>query len=268
MGKQGTRKDNARLPKARHIGGEDAEREVTDLLARLGAEPDDDLAREELKRIAFGIVGAAMQWAREEEQDAGRNTWAGQFLAELLTVLDKRADWIAERSRAFKDRRAELSRLRDLQAKPSGPSPCLGYVLAVYGRVIEITREKFWRDVWEEVAEGIKSPEQVAFEESPMARPRSELEKKVPAIVEKIEKPRGDSEADWFDRLIWPLLCEREAEIVVDDRIKQRLSDERKRRLLRKDSFSTIQSDFRKAWRTLYRKPGGQLLGIERERAT
>lgn len=271
MAKQRTGKGSARLPKARHSGGEDAEKEVAALLARLSAEPEDEMAREELRRIAFGIAGSAMQWARQDGEggpDTGLKAWAGQFLAELLTVLEKRADWVAEKSPAFKDRRAELSRLRDLQAKPSGLSPCMGYVLAVYVRVIEVVRWEFWRDVWEEVAKGMSCPEQVAFEEFPMSRPKSEQEKNFSAIVEEIEKAGGDSEAAWFDRLIWPLLCEREAEIVADERIRQRLSDERKRRLLRKDSFSTIQSDFRKAWRTLYRKPGGRLLGIERERAT
>ena len=275
MAKQRTRKSNARLPKARHIGGEDAEKEVAALLARLGGEQEDELAelaREELKRIAFGIAGAAMQWAREggkDGRDAGRSLWAGQFLAELLSVLEKRADWVAENSRPFKNRRAELSRLRDLQAKPSGLSPCMGYVLAAYGRVIEIVRGNrvdFWRDVWEEVAKRMNFSEQVAFEEFPMARPPSDQEKNFPALVEDIERAGGDSEAAWFKKVIWPLLCERKEEIMADERIKQRLSAERKRRELANDSFSTIKSDFQKAWRTLYRKPGGRLVGIERER--
>jgi hypothetical protein len=55
---------------------------------------------------------------------------------------------------------------------------------------------------------------------------------------------------------------------VKDAEIKRLLAREKVRREMKKeDSFSTIQRDFRAAWRTLYRKPGGRLVGIERERA-
>jgi len=247
--------------------GEMAAKEVAELFARLEAEPGDVLALEELKRIVFGIIGGAMRWAHEGES-GGRSAWAGRVLAELATVFEKRNDWLAGVSPSYKKRRAELSPLRDLRAKPSGLSPCMRHVLAAHGRVMEILRADFWRDVWQEIGAQCKYPAKDLLQESPAACPGSMLENGIPAIVADIEGTAEDAEAAWFEKVIWPLLCERREEIVKDAEIKRLLNREKKRRLLKKeDSFSTIQSDFRKAWRTLYRKPGGRLVGIERERA-
>jgi hypothetical protein len=54
-----------------------AEKEVAELFARLDAEPGDVLALEELKRIVFGIIGGAMEWAHEGES-GGREHWPGK----------------------------------------------------------------------------------------------------------------------------------------------------------------------------------------------
>jgi hypothetical protein len=96
--------------------------------------------------------------------------------------------------------------------------------------------------------------------------PGSLLESKIPALVADIKRTGGNTEGAWFKKVIWPLLCERKEEIVQDTEIKRLLDREKERRFLKKeDSFGTIQRDFRAAWRTLYRKPGGRLVGIERE---
>jgi hypothetical protein len=228
------------------------------LLARAGADAGAErigalLARQGLERISFAVLSKAMTWAREGGA-AGRSAWAGRFLAELSTVLEKRATWISDASPVYAARRKELSRLRDLHAKPSGLAPCMPHVLAAYGRVMEILRADFWQNVTREMgAQG---------------KYRCELESRIPAIVADIEGSENDSEAAWFEKVIWPLLCERKEDFVKYDKIKRLLDREKVRREMKKeDSFSTIQSDFRKAWRTLYRKPGGRLVGIERERA-
>lgn len=260
--------------KARPMHEEIAEDAVAALVARAGMEPEDEdgrtdslLAREALKRLAFAIVGGAMDWAREGGED-GRSAWAGRFLAELATVLEKREAWIAKASPAFKVRRAALRPFFDLQAKPAGPSPYMRHLLSAYGRMIEVCQWDADRQAWrEEGAEQGGAARELLTRFFPEAFLRSEHERKIPALVEEIERSGGEgAEKAWFERVLWPMLEERRAEIMADSALAWELARERERMGLRRDSFASLKTGFRKTWRTLYARPAGRLVGIERER--
>lgn len=246
------------------------EDEIEDLLGalfeRAGSNSEDEngkidalVARQGLERICFIVADQAMRWAREDGE-SGRSAWAGRFLASLLIGLAKRSDWLAEKSGAFKKRRASLSALSNLEEKPSTaePLPYREYILCAYARVVEVSNSLPLLEAFQE--KGL-----ISFENIARRFPHSAFEGGIPGLIEEAERieDSADQARFLFDQVIWPLLNEWRAAIEADpwcekQIVKRKSSDQWSA------NFGDLHDGFWKAWFTLYSRPIGPLRGIER----
>jgi hypothetical protein len=205
------------------------------------------------------MADQAMRWAREDGE-SGRSAWAGRFLADLWAVIEKRRAWLAEKSEAFKKRRASLSALSNLEEKPSTeePLPYREYILSAYARVVEVSDSLFLLEAFQE--EGLMSFENIA-----RRFPHSAFEAGIPGLIEEAERIEDSTDRArfLFDEVVWPLLNEWRAAIEADPWCEKEIA-KRGSRDQRSANFGNLHDGFWKAWETLYSRPIGPLRGMER----
>jgi hypothetical protein len=239
---------------ARPMHEDEIEGLLVPLLARAGADAGAErigtlLARQGLERISFAVLSEAMRWAREDGESE-RGEWAGRFLASMLTVLAKRSDWLAAKSRPFAKRKASLASLAELQAKPGGPSPYMTHLFRAYDRAVLACEIALDREAW-------------GKDFARMFPVLSELEAKIPSLLAEVETNPESRAKSIFEEIIWPILQADEAGITNDPAVKEEMN-KRMTEKQRTPSFANLKKGFRSAWHTLYARPEGTLRGIER----
>lgn len=228
------------------------------MMAWENCEADPFIARHKIHELLVTLL-TRLQTMAIESPEKEHGEWAGRVLAETQLTLQKRKGRIGSFSPAFQKRSEELSSLSELIQKESGASPVTLWVLRAYDRTLEVKNSADLFNAF------IESDPSLANEKSVFGLDHAD--EWIPeAFAEVLAHPEDERQNPWFEKLIWPWLLSRRSEIECENWALEKIQTHAGiYNDVWKQSFSNLNTDFRKSWATFFNRPTGYIRGLERQ---
>lgn len=220
------------------------------LLAKMveGIETDAERAdvyfNADFRGVFDAFVGQMLRWATNKDGGTVAK-WAGEATASLFRTLhDNRKD--LEQNETFRESEKALRRIRtNLRATPAGRF--------VDDEVWKAAEEKSWGEVFDSLP---VAEQELLGKDDKWAKYRR--------VYSGLEDFGPETARDWFDKIIWPRLQEREDEFlaepdIVNSQTYKTVSGKKGRAYI-----SDFQKQFWQATRALSKRPKGHIRGIHR----
>jgi hypothetical protein len=233
------------------------------LLRGEGGNLDSEIERHDLHQALLRMLDRFVALASDDQR--ALSGWAGAVLAEVGFLLQRLSAQVGSRNPEFKKRTLALRKnprhlLVKSTVKVAGDSldgsPLMRWLIAAEERCAEV------RDFLELLSAMPLSPAQRG--EIAKNRGFTKFERTIPSAYSKATgSTPNDFPAAVFEKVIWPWLVEKKEVIEAENWYAARIksiggSDQRA------PSFGNLKKDFGKMWPGLFKRPCGDLRGLER----